>query len=857
MRTTPSLIEAATQLWNVNITILQFVKSKDGGKIRAKKYYANRYQKKTFPTIYLTFDGHYYNYLITNRDNQPTALLALIDNPESDIDEFISLLGFFLPSLINNLFKYHPKDSKFPITATLLYFAARSGRTEIVQYLIRVENINLDGPQEEYSQNTPLHVATWRGHVNVIAILLFAGANPFVRNMSGEYPDTVNDQDPNYKKIKPTMDTLWAPFGNFQKIMTNEKPEALGALWKNHPAGLMAFRQQNSEFELYQEIMASVVVQTGGKVNSAIDNALLLEKISVDELCEILIAKIPPNENQMKILLSKISHKEINDLAPANQCTVLYMACRNGHYQVVQALLGVPGIKINGSQESYTQTENTPLHVANWYGHVRIVALLLLKDVKFETKKGSSTPDKEVNPHLSQPARNTLATLFQKSNDKSYLERIAREYTEGKENKKVQLPLWAITGVPKEDTPPQYWKADLLWYNSVGTKLTLLPLHENSHLNQLWQQVGNKPGVFDTNVPIPPETNFFGVGETYHFSYVPWKVDFMNKTAIINGKEHKLQVLGRDTLWFYSQVPINKSLPKDKAKQSASSFVPFPISICHKITNASKSMPAYKFSFSVDKSLFFGKTTNCVINFETSICRMYDGDTDTDHVVLTENDLTMKMYWEPTAFNQPTKQVDRFQLRDGKTDLDPSCTEWNLISEYFYLTMPKEKDGKPINKITKIVRYCKTDLIQNYVTKLPPARAVHDHNLDFRNSIQYERLLWHGTGTTSPDIIANGGWKINYAGDKNLWGRGTYFASDAAYSAGYAYQDKKTGHKQIFLAKVITGLGLQCLENKNIKDIPNGYNSIVGWRHGSWIYVVYDNALAVPWYLVEWSEINS
>jgi len=98
------------------------------------------------------------------------------------------------------------------------------------------------------------------------------------------------------------------------------------------------------------------------------------------------------------------------------------------------------------------------------------------------------------------------------------------------------------------------------------------------------------------------------------------------------------------------------------------------------------------------------------------------------------------------------------------------------------------------------------------------------------------------------------GWKINFASDKNQWGSGTYFASDASYSAGYAYQDKKSGNKLIFLAKVITGLGLQCLENKNIKDIPKGYNSIVGWRHGSWIYVLYDNSLACPWYLIEWSE---
>jgi len=105
-------------------------------------------------------------------------------------------------------------------------------------------------------------------------------------------------------------------------------------------------------------------------------------------------------------------------------------------------------------------------------------------------------------------------------------------------------------------------------------------------------------------------------------------------------------------------------------------------------------------------------------------------------------------------------------------------------------------------------------------------------------------------------VIAKGGWKINFSGDRNLWGKGSYFASDAAYSATYAYQDRITGNRKMFLAQVITGLGIQCLENGNIKDVPEGYNSIVGFRHGSWIYVTYDNGLAFPTYLVEWKSKN-
>jgi len=221
------------------------------------------------------------------------------------------------------------------------------------------------------------------------------------------------------------------------------------------------------------------------------------------------------------------------------------------------------------------------------------------------------------------------------------------------------------------------------------------------------------------------------------------------------------------------------------------------------------------------------------------------------------------MYWEPQIYSEqyfvPTgllQKFDRNTIQEGRYPLDPKREEWKLISEYFYLTMPKEKDGKPINTITNIWRFSRKELVDSYVNKLTTARMVHlsEDYPDFQNSIEYEKLLWHGTGTTDPTIIIREGFRIlNWAGDKNMWGRGIYFASSAAYCSAYAYQDK-TGHKQMFLAKVITGLGLQCLENKNIFHKPEGYNSIVGWRHGSWIYVLYDNNRACPWYLVEWSE---
>jgi len=77
---------------------------------------------------------------------------------------------------------------------------------------------------------------------------------------------------------------------------------------------------------------------------------------------------------------------------------------------------------------------------------------------------------------------------------------------------------------------------------------------------------------------------------------------------------------------------------------------------------------------------------------------------------------------------------------------------------------------------------------------------------------------------------------------------------DAAYSAGYSYQDKSTGNYKMLLAQVITGLGIQALENSRLVDVPKGYNCVVGWQLGSWIYVTYDKLMAFPTYLVEWSK---
>ena len=56
-----------------------------------------------------------------------------------------------------------------------------------------------------------------------------------------------------------------------------------------------------------------------------------------------------------------------------NGCTPLYIACQNGHLDVVRELLGADGIQANQAN----QKSQTPINVAADNGHVDVVRLLL------------------------------------------------------------------------------------------------------------------------------------------------------------------------------------------------------------------------------------------------------------------------------------------------------------------------------------------------------------------------------------------------------------------------------------------------------------------------------------------------
>jgi len=191
--------------------------------------------------------------------------------------------------------------------------------------------------------------------------------------------------------------------------------------------------------------------------------------------------------------------------------------------------------------------------------------------------------------------------------------------------------------------------------------------------------------------------------------------------------------------------------------------------------------------------------------------------------------------------------------------LDPSDdrqkAEWQMVSNKFHSTMPMvDKNRKELNKITRITRLYHPSN-KRLLDKSKETMLSNHKDNPILHYLPITKLLFHGTGTLPPDIIYNaqGNFIPNYASDACLWGKGCYFASDAAYSANYAYT-LPHGHKVMLLVEVLVGQNIQCLENGYIVDSPKEYDSVVGHRHGSWIYIVYHAARAIPVYEIEWQS---
>uniref|UniRef100_A0A8D0LB93 Poly [ADP-ribose] polymerase n=1 Tax=Sphenodon punctatus TaxID=8508 RepID=A0A8D0LB93_SPHPU len=175
--------------------------------------------------------------------------------------------------------------------------------------------------------------------------------------------------------------------------------------------------------------------------------------------------------------------------------------------------------------------------------------------------------------------------------------------------------------------------------------------------------------------------------------------------------------------------------------------------------------------------------------------------------------------------------------------LNPATAEYQDVQTKFLSTCS-------MYKIVKIERIQNPYLWRTY--------QIKKEELDKKSgNTNNERCLFHGTPSSSLNIINYTGFNRSYAG-KNAAaiGRGTYFAVGASYSAQDTYsRPDVSGAKYVYLARVLTGEF--CAGNAGLITPPsktNGgvdlYDSVVDNVTRPSMFVIFYDTQAYPEYLI-------
>ncbi len=201
-----------------------------------------------------------------------------------------------------------------------------------------------------------------------------------------------------------------------------------------------------------------------------------------------------------------------------------------------------------------------------------------------------------------------------------------------------------------------------------------------------------------------------------------------------------------------------------------------------------------------------------------------------------------------------------WEKQEGKCELKDvvkGSEEWKAIEQ-------RVKESASNMSIVRIERIQNLWLWEVYMSS---KKRMSDKNHGTVN----EKQLFHGSRYTPPKAIYNSEQGFdNRLASKGMWGEGSYFAVKASYSDRYAHTTTG-GHRQMFLAHVLTGITCMCKSNHSMKAppkksemTPSGsrgshavsmfederYDSVSGVTDGSEIFVIYEHGKVYPAYLI-------
>ncbi|XP_047730766.1 protein mono-ADP-ribosyltransferase PARP14 isoform X2 [Prionailurus viverrinus] len=177
------------------------------------------------------------------------------------------------------------------------------------------------------------------------------------------------------------------------------------------------------------------------------------------------------------------------------------------------------------------------------------------------------------------------------------------------------------------------------------------------------------------------------------------------------------------------------------------------------------------------------------------------------------------------------------ELQPGHAEYATVASKFNQTCSHFY--------------IEKIERIQNPDLWNSYQTKKKAMDAKYGH----KNN---EKQLFHGTDVDSVPHVNRNGFNRSYAGKNAVaYGKGTYFAVNARYSASDTYsRPDKNGKKHMYYVRVLTGTytrGNQSLivpPPKSPNNPTDLYDTVTDCVHNPGLFVVFYDYQAYPEYLI-------
>ena len=185
------------------------------------------------------------------------------------------------------------------------------------------------------------------------------------------------------------------------------------------------------------------------------------------------------------------------------------------------------------------------------------------------------------------------------------------------------------------------------------------------------------------------------------------------------------------------------------------------------------------------------------------------------------------------------------------TLLTSGSKEENDIVAYFRQTLP------PTLVVVDVQRIQNVSMWQSYAVK---RQTVLAREKDQKSATRFERVwLFHGTDEdTVPKIIQQGFNRAFCGKNATAYGKGVYFARDAAYSSSSTYsRPNAQGVQHMFLCRVVVGEYCRGVRDALTPAVRQGhtlYDSTVDNVGNPGMYITYHDAQAYPEYLVRFKQ---